>query len=337
MKDMEEEEIVDLAGLGLEKRTATREDASVKLQDESVVRIRRSDWVQPFTLPFLSAMTTREREISFGLLKQGVSSPSAAKWCKWSVFGNIYHICAEPDNVRSLERFFTNIVDRGIRHVISVLTDLELSAVSETIFPPATADRGAVGITEVGEWTIEHVVMSTNKIAVVHSIRVHSKKNLSPAHDLTHTQVHVWPDGARLSADVFQNVFNWYSQAFAEGPTLVHCKHGLGRSASLVIVHALMTSMKNQLHVGTKEPKVSIFDAVSALRRVRSGVIGNAEHYANLHDYLHAVHDLMFPLNANAEKEFSSEVWRENWNSAHEVCGKKAEQTFYCTCPIVIC
>lgn len=112
-----------------------------------------------------------------------------------------------------------------------------------------------------------------------------------------------------MHADAFQNVFHRFSQACAEGSTLVHCKHGLGRSASLVIIHALMTSINNQLHLGTKEPKVSIFDAVSKLRKVRSAVISNAEHYSNLYDYLHAVHDLKHPLSTKTERDGSLAVW----------------------------
>jgi len=266
-------------------------------------------------------MTFREREISFGLLEQVVSSPSR-KWYTWSIFGNIYHMSAEPDSMQKYEHFFTNIVDRGIEHVVSVLTDYELSTLSETIFPPAMPDNGAISMIEVGEWTIEHIAMFTNKIAVVHNIRVHSKKNLFPPHDLTHTQVNVWADGALLSADVFQDVFLYYSQSCAESTTLVHCKHGLGRSASLIVIHALMTSIKLQLHMGTKEPKVSIFDAVSKLRKVRAGVIGNVDHYINLHNYLHAVQDILKDGSFGCGVESNAHSARKN------LC---------CTGPIVTC
>jgi len=99
---------------------------------------------------------------------------------------------------------------------------------------------------------------------------------------VTHLQYIAWPDhGLPTSTTAFLALMD---EAFkfnnTEGPIVVHCSAGIGRSGTFCIVHATIEKLKLDLkQFPDKEPKFNIIQSVLAARSQRPGMVQTKEQY----------------------------------------------------------
>jgi len=90
-----------------------------------------------------------------------------------------------------------------------------------------------------------------------------------------------WPDHGIISTAAFLSLMDDSSKFNnTEGPLVVHCSAGIGRTGTFCVVHSIIEKFKLDLAKKPQEdPKLSIVKAVLAARAQRPGMVQTKEQY----------------------------------------------------------
>jgi len=99
---------------------------------------------------------------------------------------------------------------------------------------------------------------------------------------ISHLQYTAWPDmGIPPTTNSFLSlVEDSHKFNHTDGPIVVHCSAGIGRSGVFCIVHSILEKIQHDMKTNPlAEPKVNVVKAVLAARKQRSGMVQTPEQY----------------------------------------------------------
>jgi len=94
-----------------------------------------------------------------------------------------------------------------------------------------------------------------------------------------------WPDHGIPDLKLFREFRQWIAAEKQEGPLVVHCSAGRGRTGTFIALDHLIESLEEQIKEG-KEPRVDIRDCVKQMREKRERMISEDDQIEFLHTYL---------------------------------------------------
>jgi len=99
---------------------------------------------------------------------------------------------------------------------------------------------------------------------------------------VSHLQYIAWPDhGIPPTTTAFLSLMDdAYKFNHTQGPIVVHCSAGIGRSGTFCIVHSILEKIKYDLQQNPEEePNISVVKAVLAARKQRTAMVQTKEQY----------------------------------------------------------
>jgi len=113
--------------------------------------------------------------------------------------------------------------------------------------------------------------------------------------ELVHMQYVGWPDhGVPKDFSSFLRLVQVYrqfrssSQYQRDGPIVLHCSAGIGRTGTLCAVDILLDYLNRQRlqQEGTNDPTINVFHLVRNLREQRAGMVQSKAQYQFVYDFI---------------------------------------------------
>jgi protein tyrosine phosphatase len=124
----------------------------------------------------------------------------------------------------------------------------------------------------------ESIDLSSKQVTTRHLILEHLKTN--EKRKVVHYQYKEWPDhGLPSSTKAFLHLVHSAKRVDKDGPIVVHCSAGIGRSGTFCAVHALVQKMREELKTKGSLPPLNIVETVLNLRDQRPGMVQTKEQY----------------------------------------------------------
>lgn len=97
---------------------------------------------------------------------------------------------------------------------------------------------------------------------------------------VVHYQYKEWPDhGLPASTKVFLKMVKAAVRQDGDGPIIVHCSAGIGRSGTFCAVHSIVKMMNEYVFDNHKMPPINIVETVLLLRDQRPGMVQTKEQF----------------------------------------------------------
>ena len=107
-------------------------------------------------------------------------------------------------------------------------------------------------------------------------------------------QIHFigWPDHGVPNTqdgkifDIFKKMIEFTSTHKADGPIVVHCSAGVGRTGTFIAMYFLEKEINKQIKLKEKEIKFSIFNLVRKLKEMRLYMVQTFEQYCFIYQFV---------------------------------------------------
>ena len=98
---------------------------------------------------------------------------------------------------------------------------------------------------------------------------------------------HGVPDGRDGKVfDIFSEIIEKTDQYKGDGPIVVHCSAGVGRTGTYIAMYALQKEIKKQINDKVEEIRFSIFNLVRKMKEMRRFLVQVPEQYVFIYEFV---------------------------------------------------